>query len=323
MYEEGVGQMAEKMRIIILLSCLLLLDASVVLTRWVLYDEKKEYASFLRENREEIEGLGFEKRQDLTLPFTIQQGKESPRPAVADVPPQGKEALKRLSWWYRSNLEHEPVWAEQSLKELLADYGGIYQGDANSKKIYLTFDAGYENGYTGQILDILQKHKVKAAFFITGHYLRKNPDLVKRMVSEGHIIGNHTVNHPAMWSLTEKDLCREIEELAREFKKLTNQEMAPFLRPPMGEFSPQSLWQTAKLGYYTVLWSFAYRDWDVKVQRGPDFAHQQVMKYHHPGAVLLLHAVSPDNALALDNIIRDLKKEGYDFRTLYEIVGAE
>lgn len=315
--------MTEKVRIIILISCLLLLDAGIVLTRWGLYDEKEEYASFLEEYKEEIEGLGVEKRQDLPLPFTIQQEKESPKPAVADVPPQGKEALKRLSWWYRSNLGHEPVWVKQSLKELLAAYGGIYQGDVNSKKIYLTFDAGYENGYTGQILDVLEKHRVKAAFFITGHYLRKNPDLVMRMVRDGHIIGNHTATHPAMWSLNEKDLCREIEELAREFKKLTNQEMLPFLRPPMGEFSPKSLWLTAKLGYYTVLWSFAYRDWDVKAQRGPDFAHRQVMNSHHPGAILLLHAVSRDNALALDNILRDLKKEGYDFGKLDEIVGAE
>lgn len=323
MYEEGVGQMAEKVRIIILISCLLLCEAGIVLTRWGLYEEKDEHISFLQEYGEEVKELKLEKPQDLPLLLNIRQEKGSPKPAVTAVPPQGKEALKRISWWYRSNPEHEPVWVEHSMKELLAAYGGIYQGDVNSQRIYLTFDAGYENGYTGHILDVLQKNGVKAAFFITGHYLKKNPDLVKRMVREGHIIGNHTVNHPAMWSLSEKELCREIEELAHEFKKLTNQEMAPFLRPPMGEFSPKSLWQTARLGYYTVLWSFAYRDWDVKAQRGPDFAHQQVMNNHHPGAVLLLHAVSRDNALALDNIIQDLKKEGYEFWTLFDIVGAE
>ncbi|MBZ4654314.1 MAG: putative 30,6 kDa protein in fumA 3region [Peptococcaceae bacterium] len=315
--------MAEKVRIIILMICLLLLDTGVVLTRWVLYDEREEYASFLREYGEEIEWLRVENQRNLPPIFTAPQEKKLRKLNVSEVRPQGKEALKKLSWWYRGNLEHGPVWVDRSLKDLLSAYGGIYEGNVHAKSIYLTFDEGYENGLTGQILDVLRENQVKAAFFITGHYLLKNPDLVKRMVREGHIVGNHTVNHPAMWSLTEKDLCREVEELAREFKKLTGQEMAPFLRPPMGEFSPTSLWLTAKLGYYTVFWSFAYHDWDVKVQRGPDYAYQQVMKNYHPGAVLLLHAISRDNALALDKIIRDLRKEGYEFRTLYEIVEAE
>ncbi len=312
--------MSEKVRLMILIICLLLLDTGIIITRWALYDEKEEYACFWCEYGGEVSWLQAAKERDLPPQLTVSQEKKLRKISVPETRPQNMGGQKKFSWWYRGNLEHRPVWVDRKLADLLSAYGGIYQGDVNRKGIFLTFDEGYENGFTGHILDVLHKNQVKAAFFITGYYLKKNPDLVKRMVREGHIVGNHTVSHPAMWALTEKELCREVEELAREFKKITDEEMAPFLRPPMGEFSPLSLWVTAKLGYYTVLWSFAYHDWDIKVQRSPQYAYGQVMKNHHPGAVLLLHAVSRDNALALERIIQDLKQEGYEFLSLYELV---
>ena len=173
---------------------------------------------------------------------------------------------------------------------------GIYLGNSETPKIYLTFDEGYENGYTASILDTLNEKKVTAAFFVTMPYVKQNPELVKRMIEEGHIVGNHTVHHPSMPEVTDDEkLKQEIMELHDYLKENFNYEMS-YLRPPKGEYSERTLKIAKDLGYTTVLWSSAYADWDTKNQKGTEYAKQMIMDYAHNGCVMLLHAVSKDNA---------------------------
>lgn len=243
------------------------------------------------------------------------------RKKLPQIPrPSATESAKKYSWWYTGNNDHAPVQISPVFARLMKDYGGIWLGDAAGKNIYLTFDEGYENGYTASILEVLREKKVSAAFFITSSYLKKNPDLVRRMLAEGHIVGNHSLSHKSMPLLKEEEMEAEIEGLAREFKELTGQEIAPFFRPPMGEFSPLSLWVASQRGYYSVFWSFAYRDWETNNQKGKDYAFRKVMDNHHPGALLLLHAVSRDNAEALGEIIDGLRGEGYELRPLNTLI---
>lgn len=237
---------------------------------------------------------------------------------VAPLPakPDNKTVNKVLGWYYSPNKEHSPVQTGLLYRNLMEQYRGIWLGSPSSNWLYLTFDEGYENGYTPKILDVLKEENVPAAFFITGYYLQKNPELVQRMLAEGHLVGNHTSNHYSMPELNEAKLTAEIKSLADSYQRLTGQKIAPFLRPPMGEFSEASLWVTCSLGYSSVFWSFAYRDWETDNQRGKEYAYQQVMANHHPGAVILLHAVSKDNTEALADIIRGLKGLGYEFHPL-------
>ncbi len=206
----------------------------------------------------------------------------------------------------------------QLTKDLLKQYNGIYDYETNDKKIYLTFDCGYENGNTVKILDVLKADSVKACFFITGAYLKYNKELVERMIREGHVIGNHSQNHIGMPKLKVSEMKEEILALEREFYDLFERKMTYF-RPPSGEYSVRSLAVSASLGYKNVFWSLAYDDWDVNIQRGKDFAYNKIMKGVYPGVILLLHAVSKDNADALDSIIKDLRKEGYQFKALDDI----
>ncbi len=202
--------------------------------------------------------------------------------------------------------------------EMMAKYNCIYLGDSEEKVLYLTFDEGYENGYTGAILDTLKEKGVPAAFFITGPYLTKNYDLIKRMIDEGHTVGNHTVNHPNMPSKgTASAMQEEILSLDRQFYETFGSHMTYF-RPPEGAYSERSLSATNALGYRTVLWSFAYKDWETDNQKGADYAFDSVIPYLHPGCVLLLHAVSSDNTEALGRIIDEARSQGYTFKSLDE-----
>ena len=199
--------------------------------------------------------------------------------------------------------------------EILLKGGGMYLGDINENKMYLTFDEGYENGYTTDILDTLREENVKAVFFITGPYLEKEEALVKRMVEEGHEVGNHTVNHPSMPSLTDEEVEKEVLDLDRTFFDKFGKSMK-YLRPPMGEFSERTLSLTKSLGYTNVFWSFAYRDWETNNQKGTEYAKETVLNAIHPGEVMLLHAVSVDNANALGDIIDEVRSMGYEFGEL-------
>ncbi len=222
-----------------------------------------------------------------------------------------------IGWGIKKNVNAPPD-VPSAVKLMLEKYDGIYLGDTNEKKIYLTFDEGYENGHTADILDTLKKNKVKAAFFITGDYIDREPDLVKRMAEEGHIIGNHTENHPSLPELSEKEIEDEINTLSDKVEKLCGVKMK-YVRPPKGEYSEKVLAKLSNMGYKTVFWSFAYMDWDVTVNRGGKYAFDMINPYLDEGAVFLLHAVSADNADGLDLFIKNAIAEGYEFCSLDEI----
>ncbi|MBH8598264.1 MULTISPECIES: delta-lactam-biosynthetic de-N-acetylase [unclassified Thermoactinomyces] len=212
-----------------------------------------------------------------------------------------------------------PSIAQEGFMEILKEHGAIFLGDSHKKELYLTFDNGYENGYTGKILDILKEKKVPAAFFVTGHYVKDQPELIKRMVKEGHVIGNHSWNHPDLTRVSADTIKNELTQVKDEVTRITGTKDMHFLRPPRGIFSEQSLAVSGKLGYTNVFWSVAYKDWDPKRQKGWKYAYENVMSQLHPGAVILLHTVSKDNAEALSKIIDDARKQGYQFKSLEQL----
>ena len=201
---------------------------------------------------------------------------------------------------------------------LLKKYNGAYLSEKKEKNLYLTFDEGYENGFTAVILDILAKTKTPAAFFVTGPYLEGQEELIKRMIDEGHTVGNHTVNHLNLPKQPKETVISEITKLNEMCESMYGYKMH-YVRPPEGEFSEKTLAISNDLGMKTIMWSFAYKDWDINAQKGADYAYQSVMPYLHDGAVILLHAVSSDNASALERIITDAKKQGYAFKSLDEL----
>lgn len=231
----------------------------------------------------------------------------------------GTYSNKLLRWGISRRKNRETPAADPGAPELLKKYGAAYIGDISKSVIYFTFDEGYENGYTPSILDTLRDNGVKAVFFITGPYLKNHQDLVRRMVEEGHMIGNHTIHHPSLPELEDNRLEEEIIGLERAFIEKFGANMH-FLRPPKGEYSERTLALTCKLGYCNLFWSFAYDDWYRDNIRGSEYAYDIVMRNLHNGAVLLLHAVSRDNAEALDNIIKGAVKEGYSIGNPQELL---
>ena len=190
-------------------------------------------------------------------------------------------------------------------------------GNKDSNSIYLTFDLGYEAGYTEHILDVLKENNVKAAFFITGHYLNTQSDLVKRMIEEGHIVGNHTVNHKSLVDLSDEEIEKEIMDLHNALYDKLGYEMTYF-RPPKGEYSQRVLSIAQKLGYTTVLWSSAYDDWDENNQDREDYGKSKILDNLHNGCVLLLHGTSKDNSNILDYVLKETISRGYEFKSLDE-----
>ena len=202
-------------------------------------------------------------------------------------------------------------------KETLRQYDAAYVGTDDEKVLYLTFDAGYENGCTAQILDTLKKHDVKAAFFLVGNYLQKNADLVRRMVDEGHIVGNHTMTHPDMSAITDKAAFQaELEGLEALFRDITGKELPKYYRPPQGIYSEENLKMAKELGYHTVFWSLAYKDWENDNQPTADYALGKLIPRSHNGAVILLHSTSKANAEVLDELLKQWKGLGYRFETI-------
>jgi peptidoglycan-N-acetylmuramic acid deacetylase len=227
---------------------------------------------------------------------------------------------KPIHWGFKKSSNHKPPSAGTKYEELIAKYGSFYLADTEKKEIYLTFDNGYENGFTAPILDVLKDKKVPATFFVTGHYLKDQADLVKRMVKEGHIVGNHSWHHPDMTTVSEKKMEEELTKVNEEFKRLTGSTDMMYLRPPRGIFSERTLAISQKLGYTNVFWSLAFLDWKINEQKGWEYAYENIMKQIHPGAIILLHTVSRDNAEALGKVIDDLHKEGYTFRSLDDLM---
>lgn len=199
----------------------------------------------------------------------------------------------------------------------LQKYDAAYIGDTSEKVLYLTFDAGYENGCTEKILDILKKHDVKAAFFLVGNYIEKNADLVRRMVEEGHIVGNHTMHHKDMSQISQKDsFSKELTDLEKLFFDTTGKEMPKFYRPPQGVYSQENLRMAKELGYKTVFWSLAYADWNNDAQPTKEQAFSKLLPRCHNGAVILLHSTSKTNAEILDELLTKWKDQGYRFESI-------
>lgn len=205
-------------------------------------------------------------------------------------------------------------------KELLKDYNAFYVGDDSQKNIYLTFDSGYENGYTESILDTLKKHNVKGTFFLVGNYLETKPDLVKRMVNEGHIVGNHTYSHPDMSKISTAETFKdELNKMENKYKEITGKDMLKIYRPPQGKFSEENLSMAKTMGYKTVFWSLAYVDWLEDKQPTKEEAFSKLLTRIHPGAVVLLHSTSKTNCEILDELITKWKDMGYSFKSIEEL----
>ena len=199
----------------------------------------------------------------------------------------------------------------------LKQQNAAYLGNTSEKVLYLTFDAGYENGYTDEILDVLKKHQVPAAFFLVGDYLERNADLVRRMVEEGHIVGNHTASHPNMSKISDKTaFAAELQEVETLFHQITGKELPKFYRPPQGVYSETNLEHAKQLGYYTVFWILAYADWDNNKQPSREYALEKLLPRTHNGAVILLHATSKTNAEILDELLTTWKQQGYRFESI-------
>ena len=227
------------------------------------------------------------------------------------------------SWWYERMKDHVPSTAYGYDIKYSYDKCETYYINKNvaagDKVIYLTFDCGYENGYTGAILDTLKKHNAQATFFVTKSYIRDAADLVKRMKEEGHFVGNHTCTHPNLGEATTEKVIKEITDCADYMKEKTGYTMDPYLRPPEGAYSERSLHITMDLGYKTILWSLAYADWDPNDQPGKQFVIDHFTKYHHNGGIPLIHVVSESNMQALDEVLTMLENEGYRFGSLSEL----
>ena len=202
----------------------------------------------------------------------------------------------------------------------LRNYRAVYLGDTSEKVIYLTFDAGYENGFTEKILDVLKKHNAPAAFFLVGNYLSTQPDLVRRMVTDGHIVGNHTMHHYDMSRLSDRAAFeKELKDLEKLYQETVGQPMPKFYRPPQGIYSRENLSMAAEMGYTTVFWSLAYVDWNNDAQPTREQAFSKLLPRTHNGAIVLLHSTSATNAEILDELLTRWEEQGYRFASLTEL----
>ena len=221
----------------------------------------------------------------------------------------------KIEWGIKRNDNHMQPDVGKKNMEILDKYQGIYMGNKDKKYIYLTFDLGYEAGYMPKILEVLKKNDVKATFFITAHYVNTKPDLVKQMIDEGHIVGNHTVNHKSMPSCDNSIINKEIMDLHKAIYDKFGYEMK-YMRPPKGEYSERTVAYTNELGYQTVMWSFAYDDWVEEKQGREEYGKKKILDNLHNGEVMLLHGTSKDNANILDEVIKEIKNQGYEFKNI-------
>lgn len=203
----------------------------------------------------------------------------------------------------------------------LKTYDAYYVGSGDDKVIYLTYDCGYENGNTAPILDALKKHNAPATFFVVGHFLETAPDLVKRMVEEGHTVGNHTYHHPDMSSISNlASFQKEVDDTAALYQEITGQEMTKYYRPPQGKYSTENLKMAKELGYHTFFWSLAYVDWNVDSQPTKEQAFDKLLPRIHPGAIVLLHSTSKTNGEIMDELLTKWEEMGYRFAPLSELL---
>ena len=237
--------------------------------------------------------------------------------------PMMRAFAKECYWYCKRNAEHKQPTVDNDF-HFIEELGGIsidkkHGDDCEEKVIYLTFDAGYENGNVEKILDVMRDEGVKGSFFILGNLIDRNPDLVLRMANEGHIVCNHTVNHRNLTNASVKKFNEEVLGLEEKYESLTGKKMAKYFRPPEGTFSENMLKMAQNLGYKTVFWSFAYADWDNGAQMSKEVAMNKILTNLHNGEIMLLHPTSATNAAIMKDLIRELKVQGYRFATLDEM----
>lgn len=238
---------------------------------------------------------------------------------LKERPQQAVQAAANGNWGLSFQTEGKPPVANATADQL-AQYNACYAEMTDEKILYMTFDAGYENGNTPAILDALKKHHVPATFFIVGNYLETSPDLVKRMVEEGHFVANHTYHHPDMSKIASKEAFqKELTMLEEKYTEITGLSMPKYYRPPQGKYSEQNLQMAKELGYTTFFWSLAYVDWYQDKQPSKEEAFQKLLSRIHPGAIVLLHSTSSTNAAILDELLTKWEDMGYSFRPLSEL----
>ena len=262
--------------------------------------------------------------ESLSVREETQSTEETPSPTPVPTqlvlqPPEKYDNTDTKSiGWGMVRKKGAPPEVDKKSRELLEAHNGYYIDHSGSKTLYLTFDEGYENGFTAQILDVLASENVPAAFFVTGPYLENQQELVKRMIDEGHTVGNHPVNHMNLSKQTAQKVQSELNNLNKRCAELYGVNMK-YMRPPEGEYSEKVLSVAEDMGYKTILWSFAYKDWDVNLQKGEDYAFSQITPYLHDGSIMLLHAVSSDNAAVLKREITYAKDAGFEFKSLDDL----
>ena len=283
----------------------------------------KEKEKDIRESRKPWSGITAQKVSIVAVLFLVMYALGALTAKKAES--VGVSALlheKSENWGLGFGTEGKPPTGNASAEEL-KKYNAYFIGDTTQNTIYLTFDCGYENGNTEPILDALKKHDVKATFFVVGNFLETSPELVKRMVEEGHIVGNHTYHHPDMSKISDKQSFeKELKDLETLYTQVTGQAMKKYYRPPQGKYSENNLKMAQEMGYKTFFWSLAYVDWYQDKQPTKDEAFGKLLKRIHPGAIVLLHSTSSTNAQILDELLTKWEEMGYTIKPLTELAGA-
>lgn len=252
----------------------------------------------------------------LLFTFAFGAGTAIAMATLYDVPQKAVAASADGNWGLSFQTEGKPPVANATADQL-KQHNACYAEMTDEKVLYLTFDAGYENGNTPQILDALKKHNVPAAFFVVGNYLETSPDLVKRMVDEGHIVANHTYHHPDMSKISDPTAFeKELTQLEMLYQKITGDTMKKYYRPPQGKYSEENLRMAKDLGYTTFFWSLAYVDWYQDRQPSREEAFEKLLGRIHPGAIVLLHSTSSTNAQILDELLTKWEEMGYTFKSI-------
>lgn len=284
--------------------------------------------SEIQESAASIETIDF--NEDLPMPEPEPQETQTQEPTEEESaqdniikkkqPPEGFELKFASEEWGLSFGESGTQSIGNAPAQDLAWYDAYYIGDDSEKAIYLTFDCGYENGNTAPILDALKKHNAPAAFFVVGHFLETAPGLAKRMVEEGHTVGNHTYHHPDMSAISDKEsFQKELDDVADLFYEITGAQLSKYYRPPQGKCNAQNVKMAQETGYSTIFWSLAYVDWDTEKQPSHAEAFGKLTTRIHPGAVVLLHNTSQTNGEILDELLTKWEDMGYYFKPLSEL----
>lgn len=283
----------------------------------------KEKEKDIRESRKPWSGITAQKVSIVAVLFLVMYALGALTAKKAES--VGVSALlheKSENWGLGFGTEGKPPTGNASAEEL-KKYNAYFIGDTTQNTIYLTFDCGYENGNTDPILDALKKHDVKATFFVVGNFLETSPEIVKRMIAEGHTVGNHTYHHLDMSSISSMDAFKkETQDVENLFEQITGTPITKFYRPPQGKYNIENLKMAQELGYHTFFWSLAYVDWYQDKQPTKDEAFGKLLKRIHPGAIVLLHSTSSTNAQILDELLTKWEEMGYTIKPLTELAGA-